>query len=466
MLTVTTHQWAEEEFGNCDLGDQRRTRRTVQLASDVAQNPSAGFPDICESWTDLKAAYDLFDNDAVTFQNITAAHREKTCDLPPGRYLVIGDTTDVDFGWHREIEGTYPTGNGGGNGFLLHSALVVNPQNHELLGLAGQTIHYRKPQRKQKNDSQGLRRKRESQVWGQVIDQVGPPPEAVEWVHVFDRGADNFEVFCHLLQQRSQWVIRCTHKTRKIITPADEKVSLREYLDELDEAGRYELEVYARDGQAARTAQVRVRHGKLWMPTPSHKSPYVKQVAPDPIAMWVIVVEETGAPAGVEPLHWILYSSLPVDSFEDAWTVIGYYEQRPLIEEWHKALKTGCRLTDRQLKTSKRLEVMTGLFSVVSVRLVQLKSMAQTDSTRKAQGVVPPLWLELLARVRKVRSKSQMTIRDFYRELAKLGGFLGRKHDGEPGWITVWRGWEKLNLMVRGAKAANGFTIKNGRKCR
>jgi hypothetical protein len=176
-----------------------------------------------------------------------------------------------------------------------------------------------------------------------------------------------------------------------------------------------------------------------------------------PIAMWVVYAQEVDAPKDVEPVQWILLTSLPVESFNDAWRILGYYEKRWLIEEWHKALKSGCRVEHRQLKSKEGLERITGLFSVIAVRLLQLKSAARTNPDRLAGKIVPRHWIVMLLAARKRRNNTvarTMTIGEFYRELAKLGGFLGRKSDGEPGWITIWRGWQKLYLLVRGAELA------------
>jgi hypothetical protein len=122
---------------------------------------------------------------------------------------------------------------------------------------------------------------------------------------------------------------------------------------------------------------------------------------------------------------------------------------RWLVEEYHKALKTGCRTESRQLKAAGRLEALVALTSVVAVRLLQLKSLARTNPEIPAKRVVPRVWLAMLKLARKNLSRvHDLTVGQFYREVAKLGGFLGRKSDGEPGWITIWRGWEKLNMFV------------------
>lgn len=459
-------QWAEEQFGTCEFYDKRRTTRLVKTAIDIACNPSAMFPEIFESWADLKAAYNLFDNPYVTRQKIIEPHCRGTRAAATGRCLVLADLTEIDFGRFREIDDAFPTGNGTGNGFLLHSALVVRPETKELIGLAGQTTHYRRPHRKDRSRSDRLKRRRESEVWGEVIDKVGSPPEGATWVHVMDRGADNFEVYCHAQQQNTDWLVRVSHKNRKIICPGGEIRPLNEYLQSLPVIGTREQEVPRRHKRPGRTAKIEIRCGELQVPRPVHQSSYLKNLKPGPITMWCVWAYEVNPPNKDDRLEWILYSSKPVKDFSQACNGLDDYTNRWLIEEWHKALKSGCQVEARQLQAARRLENMVGLMSVEAVRLLQVKSIARTDPNRPAQRVVPSQWIEMLCRVRKTGNRARLTVREFYRELAKLGGFLGRKSDGEPGWITIWRGWEKLHLMLRGADAFRHNVKKKNKKYR
>lgn len=453
VLHVDTGTWAEEQFGRCQLGDQRRTQRLVKVAEQVANNPAGSFPEQSATWGDLKAVYRLFDAGDVTFEAVATPHWENTRRCAPGRYLVIGDTTELDFGIRRNMEGLGPTGNGSGRGFLLHNAMLVEAETKSIVGLAGQAIHYRKSVPKRENAHRRRQRPRESEVWGKVIVQIGPPPAEVQFIHVLDRGADNIEVFCHLRQQRGDGVIRAAQLKRKIVTPQGQTVALCEYLKKLPLAGTYELELRARPDQAARSAKLEVRFGSLSMPMPHFKSPYLKSLDLGAIAMQVVHVREVHAPRGVKPIEWVLYTTLSLATFDDAWRVVEYYEARWLIEELHKAMKGGCGMTSRQLKSPARLEPMVALLSVEAVRLLQLKTLARREPHRPARSVVPPLWLKMLKLARKnLHRVHDLTIREFYREVAKLGGFLGRKSDGEPGWITIWRGWEKLHTLVRGAE--------------
>lgn len=283
-----------------------------------------------------------------------------------------------------------------------------------------------------------------------MIDQIGKPQDQIEYVHVFDCGGDNFEVYCRLLQNHGEWVIRASKMNRYVLVgDSEEWMALKDYLPQLKPLGRYTLSLRARPGQSARDAELEVRVGRIKIPRPRQVSPWVRSLQQPPIAMNVIEVVEVNAPPGVTPIRWVLFTSLPVATFSDAWTVIGYYELRWLVEEYHKALKTGCSTESRQLKTGGRLEAFVGLTSVVAIRLLQLKSLARTNPEVPAQRVVPRMWLQMLKLARRGLNRvHDLTVGQFYREVAKLGGFLGRKSDGEPGWITIWRGWEKLNTYV------------------
>ena len=191
-------QWAKQQFADCKLGDKRRTKRLIQVAEQVANHPSGSFPQQIRDWGDLKAAYRLFDQDDVTFAAIASPHWKQTCDVGAGSYLVLGDTTEIDFGYDPDIEGISALGDGSRYGFLLHNALLVEAETESLLGVAGQTIHYRKRAPKKENKAQRFKRERESRVWSDVIEQIGPPPQDAQFIHVFDRGADDFKVFCRL----------------------------------------------------------------------------------------------------------------------------------------------------------------------------------------------------------------------------------------------------------------------------
>lgn len=450
-LVLDVAKWAEKQFGSCRLGNIARNRRAVKVAMQFAADPDASTPDQIERWSDLKATYRLFDQEDVTFTALAEPHWQQTRRLATGTCLLLNDTMETDFGRHRHVQGLGPTGNGGGQGFMLHSALMVQAETREVMGLAGQELFYRQPRpNRDENFAQSLKRPRESEVWGRVIDMVGTPAPGAKFVHVCDRGADNMEVFCHCRQQQCGWVIRATQLKRCGETPDGRSVKLDDWLDAQPVLGTYELSVRATAKDKARTARIEVRAAPFVLISPRHKSPYLRRIGSQRIAEWVVDAREINPPKGAKPVRWILHTSETAETFEQAWQILEYYEARWLIEEFHKCLKTGCRLEGRLYETATRLEAVAGMLSVLAVRLLQMKSVARRQPDLPAKHVVPRAWLAML---RALRERPIHTIREFFRHLAGLGGFLMRKRDGEPGWITLWRGLEKLLLCLRGARA-------------
>jgi hypothetical protein len=447
--------WATTQCATARLGDRRRTARLVALAEQIARDPSSGLPRQTQTWGDLKAAYRLLDRPEATFQAVAAPHRQRTrAQAERGRFLIVDDTTEIDDGATRQAAGLGPVGRGTGRGFLLHSALVVAPDDEWVLGLAGQVLFHRRPAPKGETLTQKLRRDRESAVWGQLIEQVGPPPATAQWVHVMDRGADDFEVFCRAQRLGTDWIGRVKSRNRLVRDAAGAEGALSEVLAAAPVAGGYTLALRARPQQPARRAHLAVTFASVATLVPRHPAASLKPLAPQPLSQWAVWTREVNPPPRVkEPIDWVLLTSLPVRDLAGAMEVIGYYEKRWLIEEWHKALKTGCQVEGRQLHTSSRLEALTDVLSVVAVRLLQMKAVGRREPHRAARELVPARYVELVHRARRGRGRpADGTIRDFLRGLAGLGGFLGRTSDGEPGWITIWRGWDALHWMLRGAQ--------------
>jgi hypothetical protein len=452
-VSLNVNQWSKEQFGRCELGDRRRTARLVRYAAQVAADPSSSTPRQTECWDECKAAYRLIENEAVTFATITAPHYQATRQRSGGTWLLIGDTTETHFP-RKQVWGLGPTGNGGGQGFLLHSSLMVRPDGKEIVGLAGQVIRYRQRVKREPGGAQRMRRAdRESVMWGQVVDQIGSAPEGVRFLHVFDRGGDQFELYCRMARHHTGWVVRACQLTRHILTPKRVKMPLAKYLTTLPVAGTYTIDLPANQHQTARTAEMEVRFGPLTVPRPKHLSRWIKESGIVEIPMWVVETRESHPPRSAKAARWVLFCSEEIGDLSAALQALEYYRKRWLIEEFHKALKSGCQLEERQYETAERLEAITGVLCVVAVRLLQLKTMARQEPERPAEQVVPARWIRMLQSLKKRSPKGAWTVREFYRELAKLGGFLGRKSDGEPGWMTLWRGFEKLHLCLRGAAA-------------
>ena len=453
-------QWAESHFSGADLGDPRRSRRLVQVASALASDPSGSLPSQNPDWGDLKAAYRLLAREEATFQAVCQPHSDLCRSLAPARVLILADTTEVDFGKRRRIEGLGPLGNGSGKGFLLHSGLLVDPDTGALLGLAGARLDVRVPAPKKETYAQRMARRRETDRWGELVDQVGPPPAGSERIHVMDRESDNWETFAHIKDQGCGMVARARCLTRKVWLDeaGKERRKLAECLAGLPAEGTTGIEVPAKGlpgdkgYRPARTAKLVVRFGTVWVPRPAQSGPFGKSRPYRAIKLNVVQVKEESPPAGQAAVEWVPYTTLPAGTLEEALAVVGCYRQRWLIEEWHKAIKTGTQVQARQLQDAGALAALVGISAVVAIRLIQLKTAAREEPARPAREVVPERYVRM-AEASGKKKRVVATVREFFRAVARLGGFLGRKGDGEPGWQTIWRGWEKLALMLRGAEA-------------
>ena len=241
-LEVDPAVWASTQFHTAELRDRRRTQRLVKLAAQIARDPSSSLPKQTQTWGDLKAAYRLLDRPEATFQVIAAPHWQLTLSQAgTGRFLIVDDTTEIDFGTKRQAKGLGPVGTGLGRGFMIHSGLMVEPQEEWIVGLAGQVEFHRQPAPKGETRTQRRARDRESAVWGQLIEKVGPPPAGAQWVHVMDRGADDFEVHCRARRIGADWVGRVKSPHRRVCDQAGEERALSALLAGLPVAGGYTL---------------------------------------------------------------------------------------------------------------------------------------------------------------------------------------------------------------------------------
>ena len=205
----------------------------------------------------------------------------------------------------------------------------------------------------------------------------------------------------------------------------------------------------ARKGQPRRTATLQLSWAPVAIPAPRQTPKALRQK--DAIKAWVVRAWEVTPPPQVEPLDWVLLASLPVLSWDAAHQRSQWYAQRWLVEDFYKTLKTGCRIEHTQLDERLDIERLLGFLSPIAVRLLQLRQLARQAPDTPAQTEIDPLLLYLLA-TQLQANPATMTLAQFWAGIAQLGGHLGRKGDGPPGWITLWRGYRQLQLMVRGAR--------------
>lgn len=460
---MTSAHWGEEHFGDAQLGDVRRQRRLVTLATQMAKHPGGTLPDKLKNPADLKALYRLMDSDAVTHEAVLQPHINCTVDrmrAHDGVALVLHDTTELDYSGLNSLKDELgQIGNGGGRGYKCHNSLAVTAESREVLGLVNQILFCRP--RVPKGETKSARRQRttrESRLWKQGSEAVPAAPAGRLWVDVADRGADTTEFLDFEEAQGKKYVVRSQHN-RWVLPGHDgptERVQVHDWLRSLPEAGRRTVEVPARDGQPARTATVAVAWAPVRVLPPRQRRGEERGT---PLVAWGVRVWELDPPASVkEPLEWILLTNVPVQTFADACERIDWYACRWIVEEYHKAMKTGCSIEAMEFRHPDRLQPAIALVSVLAILLLTLRDTSRRSNAdqRSARDVFPAVYVMVLSAWRFRTPDRDLTVCEFYFALARLGGHQNRKHDHPPGWLVLWRGWMQLHTMVEGALATEG----------
>lgn len=457
-------------FGEVELGDIRRNLRAVSIAAAMAANPDRSIPQMFLKAYDIKAAYKFFRHPEATPENLQMTHREFVLEQlhQVGRYLLLEDTSELTWSGKQPIPGLGPVGNGavGLQGFHLHSMLAVRwfwqaeqsldwpgRQAVEILGLPVQHYHLRKPRPKGEpaNDSKIVKsRDRESQWWEQAGESLGEAPDSdqIEWMRVCDRGADIYEQLVSCQQLNHRFVIRAS-QDRCLTDEAGRAITgkLVATVQQQPALGEFALELRARSGQAARTAKLKLSAVEVWLRAPQRpgKGPgYLPPVRCTAVRVW-----EPQSPAGIEALEWVLLTDCPAQTQAQALEVALIYSTRWLIEEFHKALKTGTKAEDLQLESADNLFAAIALKSVVALRLLDLRERVRLAPEAPAEeSGFNDFELAIL---RQATHRPIQTTREVALAIGRLGGHMNRKSDGLPGWQTLFRGITKLNNLVEGA---------------
>lgn len=284
-------------------------------------------------------------------------------------------------------------------------------------------------------------------MWLTAASNVGPAPKGRLWIRACDRGADTFEYLEFMTRNHLSFVFRSTHNRALEVQQGDDSPKyLHDRLGELPAQANWEVEVSASPGQPKRKAKVSAAAERVRVRAPRVR---LGEHGKEAVDVWAIRVWEESPPAGLEGLEWVLLTDQAVEDAESLRRVVGYYECRWVVEEYHKALKTGAGVEKLQMQSRAGLEPVIALLSVVAVALLNLRIAARDEekASMPAESVVPREWVEVLSvwRYKEVRG---MSVREFTLTLARLGGHLNRKCDGLPGWLTLWRGWERLRTML------------------
>jgi hypothetical protein len=442
--------WAVTEFAEAELGDVRRTQRVIAVATQLAQQPGASFPEACGNRAALKATYRLLDNEAVAPEELLASHvgatYERVVRVPV--VLAVQDTTEVDWTGHPATSGLGPLGSPAHQGLMVHTTLAMTPERVPL-GLLAQEVWARDPEAVGQRATRKQRpiAEKESRKWLQSVAAVNEARHEcphTRFLSVGDREADVYDLFVMEreagvdLLVRAAWDRRVAHEERYLWASV-----LAQPVAEI-----IPVSVPRHKDHPARTAVVTLRYGAVELCPPCQR----RGEGLPSVTVWAVHVGEEYPPQGVEPLEWLLLTTCAVTSATDAQQRVEWYTCRFGIEVWHKVLKSGCRIETRQLESAARLQCGLTLFSVIAWRILYATMLSRTLPELPCTVVLAlEEWQALYCVTHHTPTPpaTPPSLQEAVQWLARLGGFLGRPSDGEPGVTALWRGFQHLADLTR-----------------
>lgn len=449
-----------EELRNVNFGNLHLTKRFGKIVDDLLEHAGESFPDTFSNESDLEGAYRFFRNEKVDKDKVLAPHFASTIIKANqcGKILAVHDTTDFIFSGEQRREGLGFINSVKNQGFLGHFAMAVSGDKKRIpLGIIGLDTYVREGTPKRRNYVRNAVDK-ESFRWGRLVDEVSNRLERkVEIVHVMDSEGDNYQLLDHLVSNNERFVIRLCHD--RVLKQSEMKLS--EALSGLSIICEREVELSARNkgkinpAERKRNPVRKTRTAKLCFTALciDINVPDRVKAKNKSIRLNIIRVEEINPPNEQEKIEWRLITTELIDTEEQILEIVDSYRARWIIEEYFKVLKTGCKYEQRQLESYKTLLVALGLFIPVAHRLLLLRSISRNSGTTPAKLVLTSTQLEILSLHRATKLKESPTVREALLAVAKLGGHI--KNNGDPGWLTLWRGYRKL------AAAEEIWNLKN-----
>jgi hypothetical protein len=450
--------WAEEEFGNARLGHERLRKRLMTIARDFYARPQAQIPQACQSRAKTKAAYRFFQHPKATMDAVLEPHIEATQQRMRKETIVLAvqDTTSLNYSSHPATLELGPIGStpDGIIGLIMHDTMAFSLEGTPL-GLLDVQCWARdgeefgkKHQRKQRPIEE-----KESNKWLQSfrhLDQVQQQCPETTLVSVGDREADIYELFHLALEKPTGPKLLVRAEQNRLL--ADGQGHLWAQLQQQPRTGIQQLHVPRRHQRAARQAHLEIRFAEVTLKPPHGKARYGS------LKLWAILAQEVNAPVGIDPLEWMLLTTCRVQTFDDAIEKLNWYTKRWCIEVYHRTLKSGCQIEERQLGAADRIEACLAIDMVVAWRVYHLTKLGrEVPDVPCTVFFEDAEWIALTAFLTQnpVPPAQPPTLRQAIRMVASLGGFLGRNSDGQPGTKSLWLGLQRLDDITATAKIFN-----------
>jgi hypothetical protein len=444
------------EFATLKLGDRRLEERARKSVTSLAAMPAVGVPSVL-SEAELEGYYRLINNDRVAFAPLLRAHVDATVARTAGleRIVIAHDTTDFRFSDETPRTGLGPMDNGG-QGFYAHFSLAIAEQRRPLgvVGVEPWTRKTRAPAKKTQKERYDNPTK-EPLRWLRAVQGTSELfSPGVRVIHVMDREADDYDILCGLSQGDFGFVVRASYD-RRLVSDCETDVRLKTFARELEVRCTREAKLSSR--RRNRPAKQRKTHPprdarpallSFAAHTTTLRRPDKSKAPLSTLTLNVVHVSEPSPPDGCEPVEWLLYTTEPIDTEQEILQVVDDYRSRWLIEEYFKAIKTGCAFEKRQNESKDSLLNVLGIYIPIAWSLLNMRTLSRDPSSesRPAEDVFNAVQLTLVRLQSKGKLSERPTIREAVLLMARFFGGLLRSN-GDPGWHVLARAYEKLLTM-------------------
>lgn len=470
--------WAENEFGGARLGDARLSKRLVKVAAAKAEVPDRAFSGVAKGdWPAVKAYYRMIDQpeeSAVTMSNILAPHRSRTVQRMTGQKIVlcIQDGSDLNFNNLDRCEGLGEIGSNQTSakvrGLHLHSTLAIAPNGIPLGVLRADCTA---PKGKLAEDKRPIHtipiEEKKTFAWIEHyrdLVKLSKNMPQTRIINVCDREADFFEMFDEQRKNSSVDLLIRASQNRKI---TEDPFKLFAAARQAPVQSRVRVHIPRQSARKKKSKQKATpkRPGRRADLTVRAMRVQIKPPAPqfadkDPLEVWVIHALEDNPPAGAEPVEWFLLTTITIASAADVEQCLRWYCLRWRIEDWHRVLKSGCGIEDLAHASIERLQRAIGINLVIAWRIMLMTLLGREMPKLSPEVLFSDIEMRTLCAYAKKKNLPPPTqLSEAVLLIAKIGGYLGRKHDPPPGYQLLWQGYTEFQFMCL------GYSLWEGNDC-
>jgi hypothetical protein len=450
--------WAEETFSRCELGDKRLNKRLICIASDLASNIGQSLSSCCEgNNTALVAGYRFIRNDSISAEGIMQGVILNTVEKAQESAVLLAheDTTTLKYNHSVKDELGYCSASleSSAAGYMMaHTSMLMDGNTGKTIGIIHQNRWIRNHEDFGKRNNRKIRcyKEKESFKWENTSREIARNlgDQLPKLISICDREADILEYMQYKLHEKQRFIVRARHD-RALYEDFGENIS--SYMCAKTELGQYQINIEQKSGREARVATISLKSGSVELKSTKEMS----EKGTESIIVNIVTAVEVGKCLDNSRVTWVLLTTEPVDTYEQAMTVIGYYQQRWRIEEFHKCWKSGTKVENLRMQSIENLERGIVILAPIAIRLMQLRECIGEEKTEEepcTHLLSPEEFIVLWCSIEKKKKapKKMPTMKWVYQAIAKLGGWSDSKHTGIASYDAMWRGWFRLTERMQG----------------